>query len=84
MKSKRKFFIKIMKIIIKDNMGQTVLSFDQKTCFDQKSELPPCFLTKILLKEKSAEPDPIKSALLLKKNDQNFIQRTLQVKPYCL
>ena len=81
MKSKRKFFIKIMKIIIKDNMGQTVLSFDQKTCFDQKS---PCFLTKILLKEKSAEPDPIKSALLLKKNDQNFIQRTLQVKPYCL
>ena len=84
MKSKRKFFIKIMKIIIKDNMGQTVLSFDQKTCFDQKSELTPCFLTKILLKEKSAEPDPIKSALLLKKNDQNFIQRTLQVKPYCL
>ena len=84
MKSKRKFFIKIMKIIIKDSMGQTVLSFDQKTCFDQKSELPPCFLTKILLKEKSAEPDPIKSALLLKKNDQNFIQRTLQVKPYCL
>ena len=73
-----------MKIIIKDNMGQTVLSFDQKTCFDQKSESPPCFLTKILLKEKSAEPDPIKSALLLKKNDQNFIQRTLQVKPYCL
>ena len=73
-----------MKIIIKDNMGQTVLSFDQKACFDQKSELPPCFLTKILLKEKSAEPDPIKSALLLKKNDQNFIQRTLQVKPYCL
>ena len=56
-----------MKIIIKDNMGQTLLSFDQKTCFDQKSELPPCFLTKILLKEKSAEPDPIKSALLLKK-----------------
>ena len=84
MKSKRKFFIKIMKIIIKDSMGQTVLSFDQKTCFDQKSELPPCFLTKILLKEKSAEPDPIKSAFLLKKNDQNFIQRTLQVKPYCL
>ena len=48
-------------------MGQTVLSFDQKTCFDQKPELLPCFLTKILLKEKSAEPDPIKSALLLKK-----------------
>ena len=75
--------MKIMKIVVKDNMGQTVLSFDQKTCCDQKAELPPCFLTKILLKEKSAEPDPIKSALLLKKNDQNFIQKTIQVKPYC-
>ena len=36
-------FVKIIKIIIKDNMGQTVLSFHQKTCFDQKSKLLPCF-----------------------------------------
>ena len=34
----------------KDNTGETVLSFDQKACFDQKSKLLPCFLTKILLK----------------------------------
>ena len=33
-------------------MGQTVLFFDQKTCFDQKTKLLLCFLTKILLKEK--------------------------------
>ena len=64
MKSKGKFFMKIIKIIIKDNMGQTVLSFDQKTCFDRKKKLLHCFLTKILLKEKSAEPDQIKLALL--------------------
>ena len=56
MKSKRKFFVKI-KIIIKDNTGQTVFSFDQK------SKLLPCFLTK-LLNEKGAEPDQIKLALL--------------------
>ena len=36
MKSKRKFFVKIIKIIIKDNMDQTVLSFDEKTCFNKK------------------------------------------------
>ena len=30
MKSKRKFFLKIIKIIIKDNTGQTTLSLDQK------------------------------------------------------
>ena len=52
MKSKGKFFMKIIKIIIKDNMGQTVLFFDQKTCFDQKKKLLLCFLTKILPKEK--------------------------------
>ena len=34
----------------KDNTGETILSFDQKACFDQKSKLLPCFLTKILLK----------------------------------
>ena len=34
----------------KDNTGETVLPFDQKACFDQKSKLLPCFLTKILLK----------------------------------
>ena len=39
MKSKRKFFVKVIKIIIKDNMGQTVLSFDQKTCFDKKIKI---------------------------------------------
>ena len=44
-------------------MGQTVLSFDHKTCFDQKTKLLLCFLTKFLLKEKSAEPDQIKLAL---------------------
>ena len=37
--------MKIIKIIVKDNMGQTVLSFHQKTNFLL------CFLTKILLKE---------------------------------
>ena len=55
--------MKVIEIIIKDNIGQSVLSFDQKTCFDQKSKLLPCFLTKILLKEKIAEPDQIKLAL---------------------
>ena len=44
-------------------MGQSVLSFDQKTCFDQKTKLLLGFLTKILLKE-SVEPDQIKLALL--------------------
>ena len=56
----------MMKIIVKDNMDQTVLPTDQKACFDQKSkslwsrfsekvicaELP-YFLTKIHLKEKT-------------------------------
>ena len=28
------FFVEIIKIIIKDNADQTVLSFDEKTCFD--------------------------------------------------
>ena len=56
--------MKIIKIIIKDNIGQTVLSFDQKTCFNQRTKLLLCFLTKILLKGKSAEPDQIKLALL--------------------
>ena len=50
MKSRRKFFVKIIKITVKDNMGQTVLSFDLKTCFNPKTKLLPCFLTKILLK----------------------------------
>ena len=63
MKWKRKFFMKVIEIIIKGNIGQSVLSFDQKTCFDQKSKLLPCFLTKSLLKEKIAEPDQIKLAL---------------------
>ena len=45
-------------------MGQTVLSFDQKTRFDQKTKLLLCFLTKIFLKEKNAEPGQIKLALL--------------------
>ena len=44
-------------------MGQTVLSFDQKICFDLKTKLLLCFLTKIFLKEKNAEPDQIKLAL---------------------
>ena len=54
----------MIKIVTKDSSGQTVLSFDQKTCFDQKSKLLPCFLTKILFKEKSAESDQIQSVLL--------------------
>ena len=33
---KKKVFVKTIKIIVKDNMVQTVLSFDQKTFFDQK------------------------------------------------
>ena len=45
-------------------MGQTVLSFDLKTCFDQKTKLLLCFLAQILLKEKRAESDQIKLALL--------------------
>ena len=32
--TKKKVFMKTIKIIEKDNMGQTVLSFDQKICFD--------------------------------------------------
>ena len=43
--------MKIIKIIVKDNMDQTILSFDQKTCFDQKTKLLLCFLNKVLLKE---------------------------------
>ena len=48
-------------------MGQTILSSDQKTCFDQKSKLLHCYSIKILLKEISVEPDQIEWALLLKK-----------------
>ena len=51
--------MKIIKIIIKDNTGQTILSSDQKTCFDQKSKLLHCYSIKILLKEISVEPDQI-------------------------
>ena len=40
------------------------ISFDQKTCFYQKTKLLLCLLTKIFLKEKSAEPDQVKLALL--------------------
>ena len=36
---KKKVFVKTIKIIVKDNMSQTVLPFDQKTCFDQKTKL---------------------------------------------
>ena len=50
---KKKVFVKTIKIIVKDNMGQTVLPFDQKTCFDQKTKLL-CFLAQINLKEKRA------------------------------
>ena len=32
--TKKKVFMKTIKIIEKDHMGQTVLSFDQKICFD--------------------------------------------------
>ena len=45
-------------------MGQTVLSFDQNTCFDHKTKLLLCFLAKILLKEKRGNSDQIKLALL--------------------
>ena len=33
-------------------MGQTVLPFDQKTCFDQKAKLLLCFLAQIQQKRK--------------------------------
>ena len=33
-------------------MGQTVLSFDQKTCLNQKKKLILCFLAQILPKGK--------------------------------
>ena len=55
---KKKVFVKTIKIIVKDNMGQTVLSFDQKR------NLLLCFSAQILLKEKRAESDQIKLALL--------------------
>ena len=58
---KKKVFMKTIRIIVKDNMGQTVLSFNQKTT------LLLCFLAQILLKEKRAESDQIKLALLQKK-----------------
>ena len=61
---KNKVFVKIIKITVKDNMGQTALSFDQKTCFNPNTKLLLCFLTKILLKEKRAKPGRIKFALL--------------------
>ena len=61
---KKTVFMKTIKIIVKDNMGQTVLSFDQKICLDQKRKSLLCFLAQILLKEKRAESDQIKLALL--------------------
>ena len=61
---KKKVFVKTIKIIVKDNMGQTLLLFDQKPCFDQKTKLLLCFSAQILLKEKRAESDQIKLALL--------------------
>ena len=61
---KKKVFVKTIKIIVKGNMGQTVLSFDQKTCFDQKTKLLLCFLAHILLKEKIAGSGQIRLALL--------------------
>ena len=47
------------------------MSFDHKTCFDQKLKLIPFFLSKILLTEKRAEPGQIKSALLKKKKKRS-------------
>ena len=35
---KKQVFVKTIKIILKDNISQTVLSFDQKTCFDQNTK----------------------------------------------
>ena len=64
---KKTVFMKTIKIIVKDNMGQTVLSFDQKICLDQKRKSLLCFLAQILLKEKRAESDQIKLALLWEK-----------------
>ena len=62
--------MKIIKIIVKDNMGETVLSFHQKTKFLL------CFLTKILLKEKRAKPDQIKLTLLyIRKIIKTFLKR---------
>ena len=61
---KKKVFVKTIKMIVKDNLGQTVLSFDQKTFFNQKTKLLLCFSAQILLKEKGAESVQIKLALL--------------------
>ena len=65
---KKKVFVKTIKVIVKDSMGQTVLSFDQKICFDQKRKLLLCFLVQVLLKEKikraEIKLDQIKLALL--------------------
>ena len=74
---KKKVFMKTIRIIVKDNMGQTVLSFNQKTT------LLLCFLAQILLKEKRAESDQIKLALLQKKKFENFLERTISAEPYC-
>ena len=63
-KIKKKVFVKAIKMIVKDNLGQTVLSFDQKPCFNQKTKLLLCFSAQILLKEKGAESVQIKLALL--------------------
>ena len=56
--------MKTIEIIAKDNMGQTVFSFDEKTSFDQKTKLLLCFLGQIFLKEKRTESDQIILALL--------------------
>ena len=61
MKSKRKFRENHQNIV-KDNMGQAVLSFDQKICFDKKRKFLFRFLVQILLKQKRAESDQIKLA----------------------
>ena len=70
---KKKVFMKTIRIIVKDNMGQTVLSFNQKTT------LLLCFLAQILLKEKRAESDQIKLALLQKKNLKTFLKGQYQL-----
>ena len=55
-------------------MGQTILSFDRKTCFDQKTKLLLCFLSKILLKEKLMNQIKSNQLFCKKKKIKTFLK----------
>ena len=73
-KSKNEFFVKMIKITIKDKMGQTALPFDQRTCFDRKTN-------SLGRKTDFTRLNQISS--FVNKNDQNIFERTVWVKQYC-